>query len=107
MLAGPQVPRSRHLPALRGQLTKPLHTRAVPGPLHATELEGIERMAGSHVAAMVTPTGGVTVSAAEAPAGGGGAAGGRGGAAPRMQLERPKAAGPGSGGAWVSCCAQG
>ncbi|PRW45423.1 Carbohydrate-Binding Module Family 45 [Chlorella sorokiniana] len=65
----------------------------------AAELEGIERMAGSHVSATVTPTGGVTVATAEASAAGGGAAGGRGGAAPRMQLERPKAAW--GSGAWV------
>ena len=55
------------------------------------------------MSATVTPTGGVTVAAAEAPAAGGAAAGGRSGAASGMQLERPKAAW--GGGAWVSFAA--
>ena len=62
------------------------------------ELEGIQSQAGGHVAATVTPTGDVIVSAAEASSAGGASSGGRGGGAPCMQLERPKGA---NNGAWV------
>ena len=62
------------------------------------ELEGIQSQAGGHVAATVTPTGDVTVSAAEASSARGVGSGGKGGGAPRMQLEKPKGAKQGT---WV------
>ncbi|PSC73883.1 ABC transporter A family member 2 isoform B [Micractinium conductrix] len=63
----------------------------------AAELEGIQKQAGAHVSATVSPAGDVAVAAAEGPVGPTGAGGG-GRAPPRMQLEQPRGR---DGGAWV------
>ncbi|EFN54548.1 hypothetical protein CHLNCDRAFT_135335 [Chlorella variabilis] len=62
----------------------------------AEELDAIKGRAGGHVSASVTPTGSVSVAAAEAPAGG--AASGAS-SAPRLTLQRPQSVG--GSGSWV------